>query len=55
MLKEDILQTLIEQFLTLGYMFNKDPELKVKILEFILNILEAVQKNYGKLSFKLKE
>ena len=36
-------------------MFNKDPELKVKINEFILNILEVVQKNYSKLSFTLKE
>ena len=55
LLREDVLQTLIEQFLTLAYMFNKDPQLKVKINEFILNILEAVQKNYSKLSFKLKE
>ena len=36
-------------------MFNKDPELKVKINEFILNVLESVQKNYQKISFKLKE
>ena len=41
--------------MTLSYMFNKDPELKVKINEFILNILEVVQKNYSKLSFTLKE
>ena len=55
MLKEDQLPILIEQFLTLSYLFNKDPELKVKINEFILNVLESVQKNYSKLSFKLKE
>ena len=36
-------------------MFNKDPTLKVKVNEFILNILEAVQKNYNKLSLGLKE
>jgi len=41
--------------LTLAYLFNKDPELKVKINEFILNILEAVQRNYSRLPFKLKE
>ena len=39
----------------MAYLFNKDPELKVKINEFILNILESVQKNYSKLSLKLKE
>jgi hypothetical protein len=55
LLKENQLQIIIEQFLTLAYLFNKDPELKVKINEFILNILEAVQRNYSKLSFKLKE
>ncbi len=42
LLKEDLLQTLIEQFLTLSYLFNKDPNLKVKINEYILNILETV-------------
>jgi len=41
--------------LTLSYLFNKDPGLKVKINEFILNILEAVQKNYSRLPLKLKE
>lgn len=55
LLRENVLQTLIEQFLTLAYLFNKDPELKVKINEFILNLLEAVQRNYGRLSLKLKE
>ena len=40
LLKETLLPTLIEQFLTLAYLFNKEPELKVKINEFILNILE---------------
>ncbi len=55
LLREDVLQTTIEQFLTLAYLFNKDPALKVKINEFILNILEAVQKHYSKLSHKLKE
>ena len=54
-LKEDTLPLLIEQFLTLSYLFNKDPELKVKINEFILNVLESIQKNYSKISFKLKE
>lgn len=29
--------------------------MKVKINEFILNILEAVQRNYNKLSLGLKE
>ena len=55
LLKEGVLQVLIEQFLTISYMFNKDPTLKVKINEFILNILEAVQRNYNKLSLGLKE
>ena len=55
LLKEDQLPLLIEQFLTLSYLFNKEPELKVKVNEFILNVLEQVQKNYNKLSFKLKE
>ena len=55
LLKEGVLQTIIEQFLTLSYLFNKDPGLKVKINEFILNILEAVQKNYSRLPLKLKE
>ena len=54
-MKEDTLRTLIEQFLILAFMFNKDPELKVKIFEFVLNLLEAVQRNYNKLGFKLKE
>mmetsp|Transcript_9497 Transcript_9497/g.9052 ORF Transcript_9497/g.9052 Transcript_9497/m.9052 type:complete len:242 (-) Transcript_9497:318-1043(-) len=55
LLQEDALPTLIEHFLTLSYLLNKDPELKVKINEFILNVLELVQKNYNRLSFRLKE
>lgn len=55
LLKENMLQTVIEQFLTVSYLFNKDPELKVKINEFILNILEVVQKNYSRLPLRLKE
>ena len=42
LLKEDSLPLLIEYFLTLSYLFSKDPELKVKINEFILNVLESV-------------
>jgi len=55
LMKEDTLTLIIEQFLTMSYLLDGDPNLKIKVNEFILNLLEHVQKHYGKLSLRLKE